>query len=329
MRTNWNLLIEYTRSSLTESEKLGSVIWVHGSEVFHSCGEDRLCYGRSIIKPFHIKILSDVLEDLTWEEKALSIASHNAEPMHLEVLKGILPVETQKWTQLPSSLPLQSSTESHKEPSPEYNPCSGEHYAILRACSRKKWDLASYSSPDHPYHNALMHYMKKVLGDSWEPKHVAKDGCGLVTMSFKFSELARLYAQLSREKDQDWIWEAMTKHPQLIGGTKRLDSTIMKSCGQNVLAKEGAEGLLGMSVLHPDFPQGLGIVIKLANGYDSQALWQLAYPILMSLGWKIPEPQKLFRQHTLINPRIVPPQYKKTLEDYFIEKEKEDRDDRF
>ena len=37
------------------------------------------------------------------------------------------------------------------------------------------------------------------------------------------------------------------------------------------LAKEGADGLLGLSVDHPDWPDGLGIVIKIAHGWNSQA----------------------------------------------------------
>ena len=42
---------------------------------------------------------------------------------------------------------------------------------------------------------------------------------------------------------------------------------------REILAKEGADGLLGLSVDHPDWPDGLGIVIKIAHGWNSQATW--------------------------------------------------------
>ena len=46
----------------------------------------------------------------------------------------------------------------------------------------------------------------------------------------------------------------MYRHPDLIGGFNRLDSTIIKACDGKVIAKEGADGLLGLSVAHEDYP---------------------------------------------------------------------------
>ena len=98
----------------------------------------------------------------------------------------------------------------------------------------------------------------------------AKDGCGFPTVSNTVNELARLYAGLVRDKDVDWIWQAMVEHPDLVGGFNRLDSTILKAGGGKVIAKEGADGLLGIAIEHPDYPKGLGIVIKIAHGWKMQ-----------------------------------------------------------
>ena len=99
----------------------------------------------------------------------------------------------------------------------------------------------------------------------WEPLRVAKDGCGLPTVSNTVDELAVMMAGLASEKDDDWIWDAMTKNPDLVGGFNRLDSTCLKAGEGKILAKEGADGLLGLSVDHPDWPDGLGIVIKIVG----------------------------------------------------------------
>jgi L-asparaginase II len=85
--------------------------------------------------------------------------------------------------------------------------------------------------------------LRAALGPDWTPLRVARDGCGLPTVSNTVAELAKLYAWLARTRDQDWIWDAMVAHPDLIGGFGRLDSTVLKAGGGRVLAKEGADGL--------------------------------------------------------------------------------------
>ena len=54
--------------------------------------------------------------------------------------------------------------------------------------------------------------------------------------------MAACYAGLAKEKDENWIWEAMVTNPDLVGGFNRLDTTIIKTCKGNVIAKEGADG---------------------------------------------------------------------------------------
>ena len=85
----------------------------------------------------------------------------------------------------------------------------------------------------------------------------------LPTASNTVAELALLYARLVVEKDDDWIWEAMVRNPDLVGGFNRLDSTIIKAGAGRVIAKEGADGLLGLAIEHPDYPDGLGVVSRL------------------------------------------------------------------
>jgi hypothetical protein len=153
-----------------------------------------------------------------------------------------------------------------------------------------------------------------VLGDDWSPLRVARDGCGLPTTSNTVNELARLYAWLVTTKDEDWIWEAMVRHPDLVGGFERLDSTVLKAGGGRVLAKEGADGLLGLAVEHPEYPDGLGIVVKIAHGWDSQATWYVARSILGVLGFELRNPYPLHRQKAFVVPGVVPPELQPRLE---------------
>jgi len=209
--------------------------------------------------------------------------------------------------QTPLDVPLVQFGRQVRRPRRWYNTCSGEHAAILKACKLRGWSRAGYTLPQHPFFRAYLDEMRRVLGDDWQPLRVARDGCGLPTISNTVTELALLYARLAGRRDEDWIWEAMMRYPDIIGGFNRLDSTILKACGGQVLAKEGADGLLGLSIVHPDHPAGLGVVIKIAHGWNPRATWYVARAVLGVLGFELRNPYPLHRQKAFLVPGVVPP----------------------
>ena len=148
--------------------------------------------------------------------------------------------------------------------------------------------------------------LRKYLGEDWNPIKVARDGCGLPTVSNTVGELAQLLSGLAMDQDEDWIWEAMVKKPDLVGGFNRLDSTIIKAGKGKVIAKEGADGLLGMAIIHPDYPKGLGVAVKIAHGWNSQATWYIARSVLGVLGFELRNPYPLHRQKAFIVSNVVP-----------------------
>lgn len=98
----------------------------------------------------------------------------------------------------------------------------------------------------------------------------------------------------------------MVRNPDLVGGFNRLDSSILKATDGKVIAKEGADGLLGMAVVHPDYPKGLGIVIKIAHGWNPGATWYVARAALGVLGFELRNPYALRRQKAFLVPGVVP-----------------------
>jgi len=187
-----------------------------------------------------------------------------------------------------------------------YHTCSGEHAAILRGCKGKGWSRVGYTLPSHPWFEPYLGELRRFLGPDWSPARIARDGCGLPTVSNTVGELAQVFSGLAATRHEDWIWEAMVRHPDLVGGFNRLDSTIIKAGEGRVVAKEGADGLLGMSIDHPDYPDGLGVVVKIAHGWNSQAAWYLARAILGVLGIELRNPYPLHRQKAFIVPGVVP-----------------------
>ncbi len=307
----WEPLVDYRRNGVSETTIHGAIAWAHGRELIHSFGGNVLVYGRSMM---NMKVFAGDLADMGWDQKAISVASHNGDTEHVAAAQSIL--HEQEWglMQTPLDVPLVQFGRQVRRPRRWYHCCSGEHAAILRGCRARGWERVGYTLPQHPFFAAYLDVLRRTLGPDWSPLRVARDGCGLPTSSNTVSELALLYASLAVEKDRDWIWEAMARHPDLIGGFNRLDSTIIKAGGGAVLAKEGADGLLGLAILHEDYPEGLGVVIKIAHGWNPQATWYIARSVLGVLGFELRNPYPLHRQKAFIVEGVVPPDRQEALE---------------
>jgi L-asparaginase II len=312
----WEPLVDYRRNGVSETTIHGAVAWAEGGEVVHSFGGNVLCYGRSMMKPFTMMAFGDVLDAaLDDRQKAISVSSHNGDTEHVAVAQSILSEAEWGLMQTPLEVPLVQFGRQVRRPRRWYHTCSGEHAAILLGCRLRGWPRAGYTLPQHPLFSAYLDVLRRWLGPDWSPLRVARDGCGLPTVSNTVSELAVLFAGLAATREETWIWEAMTHHPDLIGGFNRLDSTILKAGKGKVIAKEGADGLLGLSVDHPDYPAGLGIVVKIAHGWNPQATWYVARAVLGVLGITFRNPYPLHRQKAFIVPGVVPERYREALDD--------------
>lgn len=304
----WEPLVDYRRNGVSENTIHGAVSWFSGNEPIHSFGGNVLCYGRSMMKPFYIKVFENELAATTnLKQKAISVASHNGTQEHVEAAQSLLGESERGLMRTPLDLPLVQFGRQVRRPRRWYNNSSGHHAAILLGCRLKAWNRAGYTLPSHPVFKEYLVLVKKVLGENWAPLRIARDGDGLPTVSMTVNELAKCYAYLA--KNRSWIWEAMVTHPDLVGGYNRLDTTIMKSCEGQVIAKEGADGLLGLAIDHKDYPNGLGVVIKIAHGWNPQATWYVARGILGVLGFELRNPYPLKRQKAFVVPGIVPEMY--------------------
>lgn len=312
----WEPLVDFRRNDVSENTIHGAVAWAHGDEVIHSFGGNVLCYGRSMMKPLMMKAFTGVLADeLSWKQKAIACSSHNGDTEHVATAQSILSESEWGLMQCPLDVPLVQFGRQVRRPRRWFHTCSGEHAAILKGLRLKGINRAGYTLPQSDWFPEFISTLRTYLNKpDWEPVRVAKDGCGLPTVSNTVNELSIMFANLAAKRDDDWIWEAMCKYPDLVGGFNRLDSTILKAGNGKVLAKEGADGLLGLSVIHPDYPKGLGITIKIAHGWNAQATWYVARAVLGVLGIELRNPYPLHRQKAFIVPGVVPPNLLQKLE---------------
>jgi L-asparaginase II len=258
MSTGWLPLLEYRRAGLPEVVVHGAVSWVSGNRVVHSYGGDPALFGRSLVKPFQMKVfVRDFAKVLSWEQKAIVLASHNGTAQHVRIAQSILPPSYWPLLQTPESAPLMPGKEP-MAPSRWVHPCSGKHAGILLGSSQRGWNREKYFWPDHPYEQAFEQVLRDRLGVSWKPAQAAGDGCGLPTLAMPLSELAQLFGSLCCERNEDWIWRAMTDHPGLIGGEGRLDTAILQAGGGRVLAKGARTACSGWRSRTPTTPMASG-----------------------------------------------------------------------
>ena len=328
----WEPLVDFRRMDISENTIHGAIAWAHGNEIIHSFGGNVLVYGRSMMKPFTMKIFSEALSKagLTSEQMAISCSSHNGDTEHVATAQSLLSESEWGLMQCPLDVPLIQFGRQVRRPRRWFHTCSGEHAAMLKGMRLMGISRAGYTLPSSGWFPLYLDVLRRMMGKpDWEPMRVAKDGCGLPTVSNTVDELAVMMAGLASEKDDDWIWDAMTKNPDLVGGFNRLDSTCLKAGEGKILAKEGADGLLGLSVDHPDWPDGLGIVIKIAHGWNSQATWYVARAVLGVLGVELRNPYPLHRQKAFIVPGIVPESMREALEEVVTWDEWDPDRDRF
>lgn len=310
----WVPLVDFRRNNVSENTVHGAIAWYSGDKLIHSFGGNVLCYGRSMMKPFYIKAFAKELAETTNDDqKSIALASHNGTAEHVAAAQSLLSEGEWGFMQTPLDLPLVQFGRQVRRPRRWYNNSSGHHAAILKGARLKGWNRAGYTLPSHLIFKEYLKVVKRYLGEDYDASHIARDGDGLPTVAMTVKELAQCYAGLVKTKDEDWIWDAFLNNPDLIGGFNRLDTTVIKSCNKKVIAKEGADGLLGLGIEHPDYPEGLGVVIKIAHGWNPQATWYVARSVLGVLGFDLRNPYPLKRQKAFIAEELVPQKYKEAL----------------
>jgi L-asparaginase II len=119
------------------------------------------------------------------------------------------------------------------------------------------------------------------------------DGCAAPNFALPVAAMARSFINLispSRFPDVtklacERIVSAMIKFPELIGGSTRLDTMLMRAASGKIISKVGADGVWLCGVLPSErWPTGLGIALKVEDGDDHKARPAIAVAVLRQLG---------------------------------------------
>jgi L-asparaginase II len=302
-----HLTVENVRGGTVEAVHHVSVAVcdAQGKLVAHAGDPERVTFMRSAAKPFQaIPLVEDGAVErfgITTRELALACASHNSEPMHVNLAREFLArigctesdlacgSHRPLWHEFAILAPPNVHFEELPE-TPITNNCSGKHAGMLALARHHKWATTGYHESGHPVQDrvkaTLARFGATADGDMLE----AVDGCGVVTFAVALATMARLYARLVTSDDQAprAIVAAMLAHAELVGGTGRLCTELMRHYKGTVIAKVGARGVHGAALVD----RGLGIGLKVEDG-DNVAPIVALVAVLDQLGLD-PPPSSVF-----------------------------------
>ena len=269
--SNFELLAETTRSGIVESQHYGAVVALNadGSIAFSVGNPEVIVYPRSSMKPLQATAMVDAGLNLPPELLALVCASHDGRPEHLAAAREILHRAGLDESSLGNTLDYPLDDDEHerairdgKQRSALQMNCSGKHSGMLATCVAAGWPSdASYLSSDHPLQK---HITAMIPSLAAEPAaHIGVDGCGAPAHAMSLVGLARAFRTIAtapRGSAAHLVAQAMTSHPEMVGGPTR-DVTLLMQGVPGMVAKDGAEAVFAVGLA-----DGRAVAIKVSDG---------------------------------------------------------------
>ncbi|WP_077616487.1 asparaginase [Caenibacillus caldisaponilyticus] len=282
-----------------------AVVDAKGNLVWRSGDAERPTFIRSSMKPFQAVPLVETGAaahfDYQMHELAISCASHNGEDFHRRTVQGILDkiglgVEDLQCGMHPPRKPgdYEALLRSGGSLSPLFSNCSGKHAGMLATAVYMKEDIQTYREIGHPVQQRILKAISELLDTDADQIGLAVDGCGVPVHCLPLHQAAFGYAQLAaghseRHPHHDealrMIRDAMMARPEMVAGTDRFDTDIMRLFPGKVVAKAGAEGVQCLGLVEA----GLGIAIKCEDG-NPRALSAVTLTVLEEIGFADPAP---------------------------------------
>ncbi len=278
------VVVEVTRSGVVESFSTGSwclcdpdgkVVWIGGDI-------ERPVYIRSCSKLFQtLPIIESGTADrfnLTDAELAVITSSHNAEPLHVQAVRGILAkgglTESALLCgpQAPYSKDAMNELIKNGEPfKPIHNNCSGKHAGMLLLALHLGFSTEGYNLPDHPVQKLSIQAYSRMAMVKESEIGIGWDGCDVpafVTTLRAAARAAARFAYPSSIKDEslacavERLGKALVANPFMIAGTNRFCTALAIAGKGAIIGKTGAEA----GYIAPIFKHRLGFASKINDG---------------------------------------------------------------
>jgi L-asparaginase II len=268
------ITVAVRRGVAIESVHRVHAVGLRDGRVVASAGEPAfVTFTRSSAKPLQALSLARAYPDLPTAELAIACASHEAEPPQLSAVQALLARAGANEDDLVCGPP-----HGRDGASPLRHPCSGKQAGLLAVCRARGWDRTGYHQLEHPLQQEILGELEAAAAVPAAASGI--DGCGVVTFALPLDAVARAFARLPGIDAGERVLAAMRAHPELIGGTRIVDTELMLAL-PGWVAKRGAEGLLcGLA------PDGLAVVLKVEDGAQ-RAVWPALVRFLTTVGIEV------------------------------------------
>jgi L-asparaginase II len=306
---SYALILELTRGGTVESVHFGSLAIVdpHGTLITSYGDPNMVTFLRSSAKPFQalpfIMAGGHTHYNLTQQEIALICASHSGTDRHVGIVShiqakvGIREDDLMCGTHpVPDKKTAEAMLRRGEAPTPNRHNCSGKHSSMLAFARMNREPLDTYLDPDHPVQRRILQALSVMSGLDVDQIVLGTDGCSAPNFAIPLYHAAWAWARLADPRDLSpeyaaacrVVVDAMTAHPEMVGGPERFDTELMKTAGGRVVVKAGAEGFEGIGILPGALGRGssaLGIALKISDGDGyGRARGAVVLEILRQLG---------------------------------------------
>ncbi|HYD17264.1 MAG TPA: asparaginase [Patescibacteria group bacterium] len=257
--------IEIWRGPAVESRHAVHAVLMDGAGKIKQVYGDanRPTFPRSALKPLQAIALvetgASAAHNLSNAELALACASHSGEQSHVLTVSGWL-------TRLgldENALECGAHSPYASTCSPATilsNNCSGKHTGMLTLCRHMQVPHQGYIDVNHPAQHKILQTVAEICGVAVTPATCGVDGCSAPNPVMPLSALAAGFAKFMNPRSLSiqrgtacrHLYQAMVEHPELVGGTKRMDTILMQAARRKIMCKVGGEGVYGVVVPEKD-----------------------------------------------------------------------------
>jgi L-asparaginase II len=300
------VVIEVVRGTTLESRHraIVSVVDALGNRLVSFGDTSFVTYLRSSAKPFQAMplVLSGAAKHFgfTPREVAVVCGSHTGESFHTETVEMILAKIGASADSLQCGIHVPFDAETAKRLGESgitvlHNNCSGKHAGMLALAQFHGHEINTYLEPEHPVQREVLHVLSRFASMKPDEIGIGVDGCSAPNFAMPVEKMALMYARLVNPDANHFdgsfastarvIVRAMAEHPEMVGGKMRLDTDLIRASQGKIISKVGAEGVYTMGVLpNRQFPNGLGIAIKIESGDVGRIRNLVAVEVLRQLG---------------------------------------------
>ncbi len=294
------ILMEVTRGPLAENLLRGHLaVLGENGRLQAFCGDpDYVSYLRSAAKPLQASaaVEAGVIAHygISQEELAVMCGSHLGEDVHVRAVTSILhkigltEADLTLGPELSLSKDLREQRlADHLPPRKIYNNCSGKHSCMLALCQYYGYDYGAYQRLEHPVQQLILQTLAAYADYPAERIIIGVDGCGVPVFALPLRQMALAYYRLcnpenlppARAGAARLITAAMARHPEMVAGTGRFCTELMRATQGRIIGKLGADGVYCCA------PQGgkTAIALKMEDG-SGQALAPVMVSALTQLG---------------------------------------------